>query len=118
MIKNLNFKARGEKMGEFSFDLRATELADIVMQERTPQAARAYLGWIAWLGPNFYKPPTQVFKTALDLAVLDMENAGLSPREKIPNYEYWKRIASLYENDVMEIKFEQEIRSYKRQTPE
>jgi len=74
----------------------ANELGEIVMKERTPKAARQYLGWIRHLGPSIYKPSTEVFETALDLAILDMENAGLPPNERVVNYRFLGELAARY----------------------
>ncbi|MEK6984201.1 MAG: hypothetical protein AABX33_06525 [Nanoarchaeota archaeon] len=83
-------------MGTSKFESRAIELGEIVMKKTTPQAARAYLGWVAWLGTSYYNPNQRVLETALDSAVLDMENAALPIAETIKNYEFFGHVASMY----------------------
>ncbi|MBI2656932.1 hypothetical protein HYX03_04285 [Candidatus Woesearchaeota archaeon] len=82
--------------GKSVFESTASELGDIVLKDRTPKAARAYLGWVAWLGPELYQPPQEVLGTALDLAVQDMENAKLPPINQNPNYEFFRDVAARY----------------------
>ena len=71
-------------------------LGQAVLTKRTPQAARAYIGWIEELGPLIHKPGQGELETALDLAVADMERACLEKLVRRKNYEFFKDIAALY----------------------
>ena len=48
---------------------KAKELGAAVLRKKTPQAARAYIGWIAELGSQVYMPAQGELETALNLAV-------------------------------------------------
>ena len=78
------------------FSTMASELSAIVSRDKTPQAARAYLGWIANLGRGFYNPPRGELEAALDLAVGEVESAGLDTSNAIKNYQFFRHVAQLY----------------------
>lgn len=75
---------------------KAKELGTVVLTEKTPQAARAYIGWIAELGPQVYMPAQGELETALNLAVEDMLQADLRPSQKRTNYDFFRTIAKMY----------------------
>ena len=104
MIKNLTFYTRGggkmamspiAEAGTNYLINKATELGATVLREKTPKAARTYIGWIAELHPSVYSPKGEL-ETALDLAVGDTLQAGLSPRELRNNYLFFRQMAKLY----------------------
>ena len=72
-----------------SLIVRASQLGADVLKEKTPKAARAYIGWIAELGPEVYMPAQGELETALNLAVEDMSQADLRPSQQITNYAFF-----------------------------
>jgi len=75
---------------------KAQELGAAVLREKTPQAARAYIGWVAELEPTVYMPAQGELETALNLAVDDMLKADFRLGQQIYNYEFWCGIAKMY----------------------
>jgi len=75
---------------------KAAELGAAVLKEKTPQAARAYIGWIAELDPAVYRPAEGELELALNLAVTDMLGADLRPNQQSSNYAFFRGVAKIY----------------------
>jgi len=88
---------------------KASELGAAVLREKTPRAARAYIGWIAELGPTIYQPVPGTLEQALDLAENDVLQANLRPTDQIANYSFFKNIAEIYGLDSRVASYSKEI---------
>ena len=90
----------------------ASTLCSKVLEDRTPKAAREYIGLIAELVPAIYTPRQGELETALDLVEKDLLEAELGPKQAILNYVFWIAIAkqygladrvSLYNHEIAEL---------------
>lgn len=110
-------RVSGNVTAGVGFIPRAKELGDLVLSTQTPQAARAYLGWIAYLGPNMYPAPTAVLEVALSLAEGDLVQAKIQPSAMIRDYQFFRSIASLYGLSEMVSRYDAEIARLRKAVP-
>ena len=87
----------------------ASQLGAAVLKEKTPEAARAFIGWVAELGPQVHMPAHGELETALDLAVEDMLKADIRPGQQIPNYDFWQGVAKMYGLETQAKEYNAEI---------